>query len=172
MQTQADLRIQEMAVVDGDALDLAPAHSPATLPSGSPLFAGLSVEEVASVVAAFDTQRFNVGHRVTLEGFRGRDFYLIVEGRAAVTVGGRRVAELGPGDFFGEVAVLREGLRSATVIAETKLRCLVLSDDGLERLLVAHPRLGVNMLREVLGRFTDPAPARTEHAHEAELIGR
>ena len=172
MQTQADRRIQELAVVDGGALDLAPASSPATLPSGSPLFDGLPAEEVADVVAAFDTQSFNAGHSVTLEGFRGRDFYLIVEGRAAVTIGGRRVAEFGPGDFFGEVAVLREGLRSATVVAETKLRCLVLSDDGLERLLVAHPRVGVNMLREVLGRFTDPAPERTEHAHEAELIGR
>ena len=151
----ADERFTEMAIAAGDGLDVERIHSRAEGPVSSPLFERLTDSEVADVLGAFDTQSFNAGHRITLEGFRGREFYLIVEGTAAVTVGARRVAELGPGDFFGEVAVLRDGLRSATVTAATRLRCLVLSDDALERLLVAHPRVGVNMLREVLGRFPE-----------------
>ena len=158
----ADERFAEMAIAAGDGLDIEHVQSRAEGPASSPLFDELSEAEVDDVLGAFDTQSFNAGHRVTLEGFRGREFYLIVEGRAAVTVGGRRVAELGPGDFFGEVAVLRDGLRSATVTAETKLRCLVLSNDSLEKLLVAHPRVGLNMLREVLGRFPEAGDGRAE----------
>jgi CRP-like cAMP-binding protein len=157
MQT-TDQCVDEMVAAAGSGLDIEPVASPATRPARSHLLAGLPPEELEDVLAAFDTQRFNAGHRITLEGFRGREFYLIAEGRAVVTIAGRRVAELGPGDFFGEVAVLRDGLRSATVTAETQLRCLVLSDDALERLLVAHPQLGVNMLREVLSRFVDVSP--------------
>ena len=157
-------RINEMTASGADGLDIERVPSPGEGPVSSPLFDELSGAEIADVLGAFDTQSFNAGHRVTLEGFRGREFYLIVEGRAAVTVSGRRVAELGPGDFFGEVAVLRDGLRSATVTAETPLRCLVLSDESLEQLLVAHPRVGVNMLREVLGRFPEAGEAREARA--------
>ena len=89
---------------------------------------------------------FNAGHRITLEGLRGSEFYVIARGRARVVADGRRVAELGPGDFFGELAVLGDGMRSATVEAETPLRCLVLPNNGLEELLVRHPRLGVKRL--------------------------
>ena len=157
-----DERFEKMAIAAGDGLDIEHVPSRGEGPARSPLFDELSEAEVDDVLGAFDAQSFNAGHRVTLEGFRGREFYLIVEGRAAVTVGGRRVAELGPGDFFGEVAVLRDGLRSATVTAETRLRCLVLSNDSLEQLLVAHPRVGVNMLREVLGRFPEAGDGRAE----------
>lgn len=121
--------------------------------AGAPLFAGISETEIAGILGAFDEQSFNTGHRITLEGLRGRDFYVIRQGRARVDVDGFTVAQLGPGDFFGEVAVLIGGSRSATVSAETPLRCLVLSNDGLEDLLARHPRLGLNMLREVLARF-------------------
>lgn len=145
------MRKHEMAAEGGHASGYAAASAGAL--ETSPLFDGIPGSEVAQILGSFDQQHFNAGHRVTLEGFRGREFYLIVEGTAEVTIGGRRVARLGPGDFFGEVAVLREGLRSATVTAETALRCLVLSDDGLERLLVAQPKLSVNMLREVVTRF-------------------
>ena len=155
MKATTDQRFDELAVAAALGLDAQPPQTFPDAPS-SRLLDGLPAAEVAEVLSAFDAQTFNAGHRVTLEGFRGRDFYLIVSGRATVSIAGRRVAELGPGDFFGEVAVLRDGLRSATVTAETPLQTRVLSDDALETLLVAHPRVGVNMLREVLARF---APA-------------
>ena len=123
--------------------------------SSAPLFSDIDRPEVAEVLRAFDEQSFNAGHQITLEGLRGSDFYVIAHGRATVLVDGRRVARLGPGDFFGEVAVLGDGTRSATVAAETPLRCLVLSNNELEDELVRHPRLGINMLREVVSRFRE-----------------
>lgn len=153
-------RIRETGAVAQPALDVELPLPPPDSAAASPLFDGLAEAEVREVLDAFDTQSFNAGHRVTLEGFHGRDFYVIVQGRAGVSVGSERVAELGPGDFFGEAAVLSDGLRSATVTAETPLRCLVLTDDALERLLIAHPRVGINLLREVLARFAGSEPRR------------
>jgi len=123
--------------------------------AGAPLFSGIDRADVAGILSAFDEQSFNAGHRITLEGLRGSEFYVIARGRARVVADGRRVAELGPGDFFGELAVLGDGMRSATVEAETPLRCLVLPNNGLEELLVRHPRLGVNLLRVVVSRFRE-----------------
>jgi CRP-like cAMP-binding protein len=121
----------------------------------APLFADIGTAETAAILDEFDEQSFNRGHRITLEGMQGSDFYVIAAGRARVTVDGWKVAALGPGDFFGELAVLGEAPRVATVSAETPLRCLVLSNGRLEEVLVAHPRLGVNLLRTVAGRFRD-----------------
>jgi CRP-like cAMP-binding protein len=123
--------------------------------AGSPLFAGVDPVEVGRILDEFDEQSFNRGHRITLEGLRGSDFYIIADGKARVTVDGWKVATLGPSDFFGEIAVLSNGPRFATVAAETPLRCLVLPNGGLERLLIAHPQVGVNLLRVVVGRFQD-----------------
>jgi CRP-like cAMP-binding protein len=117
------------------------------------LFAGIDREEIVAILDGFDQQRFNHGHRVTLQGLRGSDFYIVFEGHARVLVDEKEVATLGPGEFFGEVGVLSDGLRTATVEATTHLRTLVLSHNGLEPLLMAHPKLAVNLLREVLNRF-------------------
>jgi CRP-like cAMP-binding protein len=121
----------------------------------APLFEDIQPAEAGSILDAFDEQSFNRGHRITLEGMTGSDFYVIADGRARVTVDGWKVAGLGPGDFFGELAVLGEGPRVATVAAESPLRCLVLPNGRLEELLVEHPQLGVNLLRAVAGRFRD-----------------
>lgn len=119
----------------------------------APMFQAVHREEIVGILDHFDEERFDAHHRVTLQGLRGSDFYVITQGRAAVLVDGAEVAELGPGDFFGEVGVLGDGLRTATVEARTPLTVLVLPHRGLENLLVAHPQLSVNLLREVLERF-------------------
>jgi len=106
-----------------------------------------------AILTPFDEERFDAHHRVTLQGLRGSDFYVITRGEARVLVDGAAVARLGPGDFFGEVGVLSDGLRTATVEAETPLTVLALPNRGLEDLLVRHPQLSVNLLRQVLVRF-------------------
>ena len=121
----------------------------------APLFADIDPVEAAVILGEFDEQSFNRGHRITLEGMTGSDFYVIADGQARVTVDGWKVAGLGPGDFFGELAVLGDTPRVATVAAESPLRCLVLPNGRLEELVVAHPQLGVNLLRAVAGRFRD-----------------
>ena len=123
------------------------------------LFAGIDREEIVAIVREFDQQRFNHGHRVTLQGLRGSDFYIVFDGHARVLVDEKEVATLGPGDFFGEVGVLSDALRTATVEATTQLRTLALSHNGLAPLLMAHPKLAVNLLREVLNRFRSVSTA-------------
>src|ERR1700730_5923389 len=117
------------------------------------LFAGIHREEIAAILWEFDEQRFNHGHRVTKQGLRGSDFYIVVDGHARVLIDEKEAAALGPGMVLGEVGVLSDGLRPATVEPTTKLRVLVLSHNGLEPLLMAHPKLAVNLLREVRNRF-------------------
>jgi CRP/FNR family transcriptional regulator, cyclic AMP receptor protein len=76
------------------------------------------------------------------------------------------VATLGPGGFFGEIAVLDEGERSATVRAETSLHCLVLPNGKLGDLVREHPQVGVNLLRALASRLRGMTargqPARAE----------
>ena len=119
-----------------------------------------------SILAEFDDVRFPSGRRIVLEGLRGSDFFVVVAGTAAVLVDGWRVATLGPGDFFGEIAVLGDGLRSASVRAETPLHCLVLPNGKLEQLILDHPQLGINLIRTVIGRFQDVAGRRQPPASE------
>ena len=121
----------------------------------SPLFAGMPQAEVARAVREFDEARYPSDRRIVLEGQRGCDFFVIVVGTAAVLVDGWRVATLGPGDFFGEMAVLGDGQRMASVRAESPMHCLVLPNDKLPDLVLAHPRLGVNLMHSVVRRFTD-----------------
>ncbi|MFN2450782.1 MAG: cyclic nucleotide-binding domain-containing protein [Candidatus Dormibacteria bacterium] len=121
----------------------------------APLTTGLSPAALDHLADELQEQSFLPGHRVVTEGFSGQEFFIIVEGVAAVSVDAWRVARLGPGDFFGEIALLDEGLRFATITAETPLRCLVLANDELERVLVDHPVLAVNLLRAMVRRFRD-----------------
>jgi CRP-like cAMP-binding protein len=134
--------------------------------AGAPLFEGCDRREVASTLAEFEDARFPSGRRIVLEGLRGSDFFLVVTGTAAVLVDGWRVATLGPGDFFGEIAILGDGLRSASVRAETPLHCLVLPNGKLERLILDHPQVGINLIRTVIGRFRDVAGRRQPPAGE------
>jgi CRP-like cAMP-binding protein len=134
--------------------------------AGAPLFEGMTEHEVEEALRGFDEVRFPSGGRIVLEGLQGSDFFLIVVGEAAVLVDGWRVATLGPGDFFGEIAVLGDGLRSASVRAETPLHCLVLPNGKLEDLILAHPQLGINLLREWAGRLKDLSGRRQPPAME------
>ncbi len=131
----------------------------------APLFAGIQREEIVQILERFDEESFATGHRITMQGLRGSDFFILVDGGAQVLVDAHVVARLQRGDFFGEVGVMTAGgLRTATVEAETALRCLVLPHQGLEALLVEHPQLGVNLLRVVLTRFRSVTAAASREA--------
>jgi len=93
-----------------------------TLPA-VPLFAGLSEEEVDVLAGQFKARRFAAGETVIREGSGGAAFYIVDSGEAVVTIRGEEVATLGPGDHFGEIALIDEGERLATVTAVTDLVC-------------------------------------------------
>jgi CRP-like cAMP-binding protein len=169
--TTRRVRINRTEQMVAETSDWVPTLSPtadlAAAIADAPLFAGCDRRDVASILAEFDEARFPSGRRIVLEGLRGSDFFLVVAGSAAVLVDGWRVATLGPGDFFGEIAVLGgQGLRSASVRAETPLQCLVLPNGKLEQLILDHPQLGINLIRTVIGRFQDVAGRRQPPASE------
>jgi phosphoenolpyruvate synthase/pyruvate phosphate dikinase len=102
------------AVATSDPADVLPAV---------PLFAGLSEHEVEQLATLFKARRFAAGETVIREGSGGASFYLIDSGQARVTIRGDEVAMLGPGDHFGEIALIDGGERLATVTAVTDLVC-------------------------------------------------
>ncbi|MGD9527553.1 MAG: cyclic nucleotide-binding domain-containing protein, partial [Pseudonocardia sp.] len=101
----------------------------------SPLFCELRRRELAKVAALMGERGFAPGEHVVVEGERGAGFFVIQAGAAEVTVGGRRIRTLGPGDHFGEVALLLEIPRTATVTALDGLRCFTLSSWDFRRLV-------------------------------------
>jgi CRP-like cAMP-binding protein len=88
-----------------------------------PLFSGLDPRELETISRTVHERTFDEGDVVAEEGQGGVGFFVIRDGEAKVTVGGNEVRRLGPGDYFGEIALISEGARTATVTAETRLRC-------------------------------------------------
>jgi len=153
----SDQRAEEIAMLTTDghiATTLSPAARRAL--ARAPLTQGLTPQELDRLAGELSEQSFLPGHRVVTEGFTGQEFFLIVEGVAAISCAAQPpIDRLGPGDFFGATAILDDGLRLATVTAETPLRCLVLANNDLDRVLVGQPVLAVNLLRELVRRFRD-----------------
>jgi CRP/FNR family transcriptional regulator, cyclic AMP receptor protein len=87
------------------------------------LFSDLDQRELKQIAEAMNDYSFESGRAVVTEGAGGAGFFVIEEGKAKVTVEGGDVRSLGPGDYFGEIALIADAKRSATVTAETPIRC-------------------------------------------------
>ena len=110
-----------------------------------PLFASLSDSELSEVAGWFEVREVSAGVRLAGEGATGYSFFIVSEGEAAVTVGGGNVASLGPGDFFGEMALLGTGRRKATVTTTSQARVLVLFGNDFRRLGESHPGIAAQI---------------------------
>ncbi len=88
-----------------------------------PLFSGLKQKQLRGIAEAMAERTFEAGEEITTEGEISVAFYVIDEGHAIVTMKGREVGQLGPGDHFGEIALIAETPRAATVTAQTPLHC-------------------------------------------------
>jgi CRP/FNR family transcriptional regulator, cyclic AMP receptor protein len=88
-----------------------------------PLFAGLEEKELQEIAASMRERRFKAGDTVTQEGAGGVGFFVVEEGRADVVVGGETKGSVGPGDYFGEIALINESPRTATLTAATDMLC-------------------------------------------------
>ncbi|MEA2483373.1 MAG: pyruvate, water dikinase [Thermoleophilaceae bacterium] len=132
-----------------------------------PLFAGLAPEQVEVVSRLFKERRFPAGQAVIREGSGGAAFFLIDSGHAVVTVGGDEVARLGPGDSFGELAMIDEGARSATVTAATDLVCWGLTYWDFRPLVESNGAIGWNLLQTLAKRLRASEQAASSSARSA-----
>jgi CRP-like cAMP-binding protein len=127
-----------------------------------PLFSGCSPRELASLSSYLKEVRFQPGRQIVTEGDVGVGLHVIVEGEANVLVGDSVKRRLGPGDFFGEIALLDRGPRTATVTAETPVRTMSLSAWNFRSALKEHPTMAVKMLEEMARRIRLAEPS---HSH-------
>lgn len=113
------------------------------------LFADLDDDELGQVALLFKQRRFGAGETVVKEGADGAAFFLIESGDATVSVRGVDRAGLGPGDHFGEIALIDEGVRSATITATTDLVCYGLTLWEFKPLLVENGAIGWKLLHSL-----------------------
>jgi CRP/FNR family cyclic AMP-dependent transcriptional regulator len=89
-----------------------------------PLFSDLERRELDEIASSLKERTFDAGQTIATEGESAVGFFVIEDGEARVTVGGEERGRLRAGDYFGEIALIAESDRTATVVAETELRCL------------------------------------------------
>jgi CRP/FNR family transcriptional regulator, cyclic AMP receptor protein len=128
-------------------------NDPVKLLAEVPLFAGLSKKELEALARSAKEVHHREGAILAREGEPGLGFFLIIDGTAAVTVGGRSRAKMGPGDFFGEISLLDNGPRSATVTAETPIHMLGLTQWVFKRLVESSPTIALKMLKTMAARL-------------------
>jgi CRP/FNR family transcriptional regulator, cyclic AMP receptor protein len=121
------------------------------------LFAECTKAELIEVALSADEREAADGDSLAEEGRGGREFFILVEGAVVVKRGGRKLADLGPGDWFGEIAVLTYKPRTASVTAISPVRLLVISDRAFRRVVETTPRIALNVLRSVAARLEHDA---------------
>ncbi len=128
-----------------------------------PLFEGLSRKELVELAKVTEDVEVAEGKVLCKEGEIGQEFFVIIDGEAEVTRRGEHIATDGKGEFFGEISLLENRPRMATVTATTPLRFFVLTGQDFRHLLDKHPKLERKMLhalaRRVLELSNDPALA-------------
>lgn len=127
---------------------------------GVPLFANCSKSDLRRIAMLADEVDFGEGRTLIREGTRGREFFVVVEGALRVTRDGKKLGDLGPGAFVGEMALVADVPRTATVTASTPVRLLVLTKRGFLDLLTQSPAIATRVLQSLGERlhsdFIDP----------------
>jgi CRP-like cAMP-binding protein len=129
---------------------------------GVPLFGGCGKRDLQSIAGIADEIAWPQGKAIAKQGQQGREFFVIVEGSADVSIDGKKVGALGPGDFFGEMALLTDKPRAATVTPMTPMRVLVIVDRAFRLLLKDDAGIQAKILSAVAARA----------AANEEIVGR
>lgn len=114
-----------------------------------PLFADLSKHEVKQIASLFKERRFSEGETVVRQGSGGAAFFVIESGEATVFVGGEEYTALKPGDYFGEIALIDEGTRMATITAVSDLLCYGLTYWDFRPLVEKNGVIGWKLLQSM-----------------------
>ena len=137
-----------------------------------PLDAGLSHKEREKIARWSDTVDLPAGKHLLEQGRLPHEFFVVLEGEVEVTHDGERLAMMGPGDFFGEIALIDEGARSATITAAEELVCYGLTYWDFRPLVQENASISWNLLQSVVKKLRAAAwvaefRARRRNGHDA-----
>jgi len=118
-----------------------------------PLFSGCSEKQLQFIATRVEDVDFPAGKVLTEQGRSGGEFFIILSGEAEVRRDGATVDAMSAGDHFGEIALLDNGPRTATVVAKTPMRCLVLSPRQFQDVLHQDAEIAVTLLHSVTRRL-------------------
>jgi CRP/FNR family cyclic AMP-dependent transcriptional regulator len=118
-----------------------------------PLFAELEPRELGRLSGSFKERTFQAGEPVATEGEGGAGFFVIESGEAVVTVHGDERGRLGPGDYFGDVAMIDQGERTATIQAESDLKCYGLTFWDFRPIVESDARIAWPLLQAMAKRL-------------------
>jgi CRP/FNR family cyclic AMP-dependent transcriptional regulator len=125
------------------------------------LFSACTSKELGRIASLVDEAEVPEGAVLTKEGATGREFFAVADGEATAKIRGRKIANYGPGDFFGEMALLDQGPRSATITADTPMKLYVLDSRSFTTLIDRHPAVARKILRGLAGRLRKAEKAPT-----------
>ena len=120
-----------------------------------PLFSNCSQHELRAIAQLGTPVGAEEGAYLTENGHPGREFFLVLEGTASCRVGKKEVRRFSPGNYFGELALLHGGMRTADVVATSPMELLVLDAREFRSMLMTTPSIGVKMLARLAERLTD-----------------
>jgi CRP/FNR family transcriptional regulator, cyclic AMP receptor protein len=127
---------------------------------GVPLFAGLGKRDLQRIFNTAKPTEHAAGEVVLTEGQSGVGFHLIVGGEVKVITNGRTVARLGPGEFFGEMALVDDSPRMATIVAESDVSTIVISKWDFRALVKEHPELAWRLIEHLVFRVREEQSGR------------
>ena len=122
-----------------------------------PLFSDLEGRDIDQIASAMRQRTFSAGQQIAVEGQSGVGFFVIEDGEAKVTVHGDEVRRLGPGDYFGEVALITQGPRTATVTADTDLKTYGMTFWEFRPLVEETPSLAWKLLQSAVKQYDQSA---------------
>lgn len=128
-----------------------------------PLFSACSKRELARIASLTEQIDVPEGRVLTRQGDPGRECFVIADGYARATVRGRRSVRLGPGSFFGEMSLLDQGPRSATVTAETDMHLLVLGSRDFSALVTQVPSVARRIMKGLAERLRNAERPQPRH---------
>jgi CRP-like cAMP-binding protein len=120
-----------------------------------PLFADLEKRELENIANSMKDRTFQAGQTVTDEGQGGVGFFVIESGEATVSVQGEERGRLGPGDYFGEIALIAVSPRTATIVADSELRCLGMTFWDFRPLVEENGRIAWKLLQSLAKRLSE-----------------
>ena len=127
-----------------------------------PLFAHCTPKQLGFIASQVEDMDFPAGKVLCKEGQSGGDFFVLLSGAAEVTRGGKRITRMTVGDFFGEIALVDGGKRTATVTTTAPSRCLVLGPRQFQNVLHQNTDIAHSVMKALTSRVREAGAARAD----------